>query len=64
MQEGDEMKKVTVYFKDGTNETFYAQSSYDDTADGRMLYWGLENGDIISFPTSEIRKIVEQDVEE
>jgi len=53
----NEKIKVHVWYIDGTDETFYAEESYSETAE--VLYW--QNGDLlISIPVRVIKKIEEQ----
>lgn len=57
--------KVMIEFTDGKKKEFYALSSYDSTADGRLLYWTEEKTeDVISYPVSRIAEIIEKEVKE
>lgn len=57
------MYKVTVEFLDNAPvDTFYAEDSYKESNEGRMVYWTLDNGDLLSYPTYRIKKIVEKEV--
>lgn len=57
------MYKVTVEFLDNApTDTFYAEDTYSEGSEGRMVYWVLENADILSYPTYRIKKIVEKEV--
>ena len=59
------MIRVILTLQGNSMEQFYAEDSYQDTSEGRVLYWREEKtGDLISYPISEIKKIVEQDIEE
>lgn len=53
----DEKVKVHVWYTDKTEETFYADGSYDSN-DG-VLYWNYE-GMIISIPVEVIKKVEEK----
>lgn len=53
------MYKVNVLYLDGTDQAFYAISSYEYTADGRIVYWEKEGGEIMSVPVHVIKRIIE-----
>lgn len=57
------MIKVKIIFKDGTLDEFFAEESYASYAEGKLILWTSDKGDIISYPTNDIKKIIEMDIE-
>lgn len=53
----DDVIKVTVYFRNGTKEEFYADDIYE--INGGLVFWSYE-GTNTSFPIDTIQKIVEK----
>lgn len=58
------MIKVKIIFKDSQVEEFFAHDSYSDVAEGRLVFWNTDKGDTISYPTKNIKKIIETWIDE
>lgn len=57
------MIKVFIEFINGKTDVFYAEGSFESTAQGRIVYWTQDGGKLVSYPVDVIFSIKEQDAD-